>query len=104
MSGIVGWRNVNKIAVRLLMVALLAINVLAQEGRRVIANPAPVYPEIAKAAGLKGVVKVQVVIGADGTIKDTKVIGGHPMLVEAVKDALKKWKYAPSSSETVTIL
>jgi hypothetical protein len=26
------------------------------------------------------------------------------MLVEAVMEVLKKWKYAPSGSETVTIL
>ena len=102
-----GLWKVTKIAARAVMVAsvlLLAMNASAQEKRKLIAGPEPTYPEIAKAVGLKGVVKVQVVIGADGTIKDTKVIGGHPMLVESVKDVLKKWKYAPSGSETVTIL
>jgi len=47
---------------------------------------------------------VQVVIATDGQIKSTKVIGGHPLLVNAVEDTLKKWKYAPSSAETAALL
>jgi hypothetical protein len=33
-----------------------------------------------------------------------KVIGGDPVLVNAVEDTLKNWKYAPASSETTAIL
>jgi outer membrane biosynthesis protein TonB len=40
------------------------------------------------------------VIAADGTIKSAKVLGGHPVLADAVQKALKKWKYAPGTSET----
>lgn len=49
---------------------------------------------------LTGVVKVSVVIGTDGLIKDVQVQGGHPVLVRQVEEALKKWKYAPASAET----
>ena len=73
----------------------------AQEKRKLVNGPDPSYPEIAKVAKLSGVVKIEVIVGADGTIKETKVIGGHPVLVESVKEALKKWKYAPSGSDTV---
>ena len=73
----------------------------AQEKRKLVSGPEPSYPEIAKVAKLSGVVKVEVIVGTDGTIKETKVIGGHPVLVESVKEALKKWKYAPSGSDTV---
>ena len=62
------------------------------------------YPEMAKSMKLRGMVKVQVIIGTDGTIKETKVIGGHPMLVESVTETLKRWKYAAASTETVTVL
>ncbi|HXY01459.1 MAG TPA: TonB family protein [Candidatus Limnocylindrales bacterium] len=90
----------------ILFVILLSYpaNLSAQEGRKVLSSPTPVYPEDAKKFGLRGVVKVQVVVAPDGTIKDTKVIGGHPMLVVAVQNTLKKWKYVPASSETTTIL
>lgn len=79
---------------------LSAANLQAQEGRRVISNPVPVYPETAKRLHLAGVVKVQIVIAPDGHVKETNVIGGHPLLVNAVEEALRNWKYAPAGSET----
>ena len=81
-----------------------ASNLLAQESRKLVSNPTPVYPEIAKRLRLSGVVKVEITIGADGQIKATKVIGGHPLLVNAVQDTLKNWKYASASSETTASL
>ena len=48
--------------------------------------------------------KIEIVIGLDGEIKHTNVIGGHPVLVDAALDALKKWKYEPAKTEsTVTV-
>jgi TonB family protein len=99
--------KVTKIAARTLLamaLILAAVNLPAQETRKAISNPVPVYPEVAKRIHLSGVVKVQVVIGPDGKIKETRVIGGHPVLVSAVEETLKNWKYAPASSETSTAL
>jgi TonB family protein len=79
---------------------LSAASLQAQEGRRVISNPVPVYPETAKRLRLTGVVKVQIVIAPDGHVRETNVIGGHPLLVNAVEEALRNWKYAPAGSET----
>jgi len=68
--------------------------------RKAVANPEPEYPEIARRMNITGVVKMEIVISADGTIKSMKVLGGHPLLVDAVQRALKRWKYAPAGSET----
>ena len=76
----------------------------AQETRKALNNPTPVYPETARQFRLTGVVKVQIVIAPDGQIKDVKVLGGHPVLANAVQDTLKNWKYAPASSETTATL
>lgn len=76
----------------------------AQESRKTLNNPTPVYPETARQFRLSGVVKVQVVIAPDGQIKDVKVIGGHPLLANAVQETLKNWKYVPASSETTATL
>ncbi len=81
-----------------MLLLLTAVNLPAQEGRKPISNPTPAYPEIARKLHLAGVVKVQVVIAPD------EIIGGHPLLVNAVEDTLKKWKYAPSSAETEALL
>jgi TonB family protein len=83
-----------------LMLSLATTTVFAQQGRKVISNPEPEYPELAKRMNLSGVVKVTVLIGADGLIKNVEVQGGHPILVDTVQKALKKWKYAPASAET----
>ncbi len=84
----------------LMALILTAVRLPAQESRKVLSNPAPVYPEIARKLLLTGVVKVEIVIAPDGKIKSTTVVGGHPLLVKAVEDTLKNWKYAPASSET----
>jgi TonB family protein len=59
---------------------------------------------MARKLRLSGVVKLQVVIAPDGKITSTKVIGGHPVLVNAVEETLKNWKYPPTSAETTTQL
>jgi TonB family protein len=87
-----------------MVLALGALSLTAQEGRKLISSPAPVYPETAKNFHITSVVKVQVVIAPDGHIKSVQVIGGHPLFVEAVKEALKSWKYAPASAESSTTL
>jgi TonB family protein len=68
--------------------------------RKIKSRVTPLYPEIAKRMAITGKVKLAVVISASGSIKDAKVIGGHPILVNAAMDAVKKWKYEPASSET----
>jgi TonB family protein len=83
---------------------LSALGSPAQESRKSISHPAPVYPEAAKRLLLEGTVKVQVVIASDGHIKDIKVIGGHPLLVDAVQEALKNWKYEPASNDSAVLL
>ena len=83
---------------------LPAVNMPAQESRKVISNPAPVYPETARSLHIRGAVKVQVLIAPDGHIKDVKVIGGHPLFVDSVQEALKNWKYAPASTESAAQL
>lgn len=83
---------------------LTAVNAPAQESRKVLSNPEPPYPEVARRLRLSGVVKVQVVISTDGKIKETKITGGHPIFVNSVEETLKNWKYAPASAETTTQL
>jgi TonB family protein len=82
-----------------LAIALFAAHAAA-DTRKPVVNPNPEYPEIARRMNINGTVKVELVIAADGTIRSAKVLGGHPVLADAVQRALKKWKYAPGASET----
>ena len=72
--------------------------------RKVRIKVEPVYPDIARKMKLNGIVRVQVVVSANGNVKETKVIGGHPILVTAAVDAVKKWKFEPANSETTGTL
>ena len=73
-----------------------------ESSRKVKWKVSPSYPELAKRMNLTGTVKLQLVVAANGTVKSTKVVGGHPLLVEPSLDAVKKWKYEASSEETTT--
>src|ERR1700730_3882943 len=74
----------------------------AQESmdRKVRSRVTPVYPEIARKMGLMGNVKLQLVVSPNGAVKETKVIGGHPILVNAAVDAVKKWRFETASAES----
>lgn len=56
---------------------------------------APVYPPIAKAARIQGVVVLHAIISKTGDIEDLQTISGPPMLVPAAMDAVRQWKYKP---------
>lgn len=87
-----------------ILLCTLAASASGQEARKAISKPAPRYPEIAKRLNLAGTVKVEITIGPDGKIKNTNVIGGHPLLINATLDALKEWKYEPAKTETLETL
>ena len=60
-----------------------------------ISQPQPVYPAVAKAAHVQGVVVLRAVISKQGTIEDLNVISGPPLLVASAIDAVKNWTYRP---------
>jgi serine/threonine-protein kinase len=66
------------------------------EAGHVISRPPPAYPPLAKMARIQGVVRLDGVVGKDGTIQELKVISGHPLLVTAAMDAVKNWRYQPT--------
>jgi TonB family protein len=63
---------------------------------KLVRQPHPVYPPDAKEARIQGVVKLQAIIGKDGTIQNLEVISGHPLLVPSAMDAVQQWRYEPT--------
>jgi len=68
--------------------------------RKVKNRIAPVYPDVARRMNISGSVKVMVVVAPNGTVKSAKVLGGHPLLVNAAIDALKKWRFESAGEES----
>ncbi len=73
-------------------------------GRHLKVGARPEYPELARKLNIKGTVRVQLLIAPDGHVKNTKVLGGSPLLVQAVVEAVRKWKYEPASAESTEIV
>jgi len=74
------------------------------EERKVVSRIAPFYPEIAKRMQVGGVVKLEVVVRANGRVKSTKALGGSPVLIEAAADTVKKWKFEVAPQETTEVV
>ena len=55
----------------------------------------PPYPAIARQIRLQGTVVLRAMIGSDGNIERIQVISGHPILVQAARDAVSQWRYRP---------
>ena len=75
-----------------------------QDTRKVKSSIQPAYPELAKKNNIQGAARLQVLIAPDGSVKDVKVLGGSPVLVQAAVDAVKKWKYEPAPAETSAVV
>ena len=87
------------------LILLLPLPSRAQElTRKAKTRVAPMYPELAKRMSIAGVVKVEVVVAPNGSVKSTKVVGGHPLLVNAAVDAVKKWRFESASEETTGVV
>jgi len=63
---------------------------------KLVRQPHPVYPPLAKQARIQGTVKLSAIISKDGTIQKLEVISGHPLLVPAALEAVKQWVYQPT--------
>jgi TonB family protein len=72
--------------------------------RKVASRVSPVYPELAKKMHIHGVVKVEVIVRPNGSVKSTRVLGGNPVLVDAAQDAVGRWKFETAAGETTEVV
>jgi protein TonB len=66
------------------------------QASKLISQPKPIYPPIAKQARIQGTVVLAASISKNGTIENLKVVSGHPMLTQAALDAVRNWRYQPT--------
>ena len=58
----------------------------------------PVYPDIAREAGVDGTVMLRVLVGKDGRVMDVHVDRSIPMLDGAAVSAARQWVFTPALS------
>ncbi len=63
---------------------------------KVIRKVQPIYPPLARSARIQGSVEFTAIIGKDGVIENLQLIHGHPLLVNAARDAVLQWRYRPT--------
>jgi protein TonB len=71
----------------------------AQPTRRVD----PVYPPIAQAARVQGLVVLEATVGPDGKVRDARVVQSIPLLDQAAIDAVLQWEFPPRLVDGVPV-
>jgi len=78
--------------------------VSSSSARKIITRVAPDYPELARRMNIHGVVKLEALVRANGTVKSARVLGGNPVLADAAITAVGKWKFEPAQTETTEVV
>ena len=63
---------------------------------KLVNQPKPAYPPLARQARIQGTVRFTAIIGVDGRIQNLTLVSGHPLLVPAAQSAVKQWVYQPT--------
>ncbi|HXY13901.1 MAG TPA: energy transducer TonB [Terriglobales bacterium] len=74
--------------------------------RKLLVKVQPQYPELAHAAHITGIAKLQARVNTNGRVESVEILGGHPLLAQAAVLAVRQWKWEPSSQaseETVVV-
>ena len=72
--------------------------------RRAKSKVQPFYPELARKMSISGTVKVEVTVSPNGTVKEARIVGGHPVLANSALDAAKKWRFEPAPTESTGVI
>jgi protein TonB len=65
-------------------------------GSRIVDKPVPVYPPIAKAAGIQGSVSVEILVDEQGRVVSAKATTGHALLRVAAQQAAMRASFTPT--------
>jgi len=73
--------------------------------KRIVTKVEPVYPEAARKASLQGLVVMDAVIAADGSVKRLRPLSGPDLLAQSATAAVQSWKFEPylSSGKPVEV-
>jgi TonB family protein len=94
----------------LVLIATLLWNALAtspafsqtsqSQTRKLKVSVPPEYPELARKMNIQGVARVLLTVASDGRVVGVKELGGNPVLVAALAQAVRKWKYEAADHES----
>ena len=68
-----------------------------------IRDARPVYPQMALAARVEGIVIIEATVGVDGRITNARVLRSVPLLDQAALEAVRQWEYLPTTLNGVPV-
>ena len=99
-------RNIRR-STALLFAVVLSFATLSFAGedgsRKVTSKVTPSYPEVARRMNISGNVRLEVEVAPNGSVKNVKALGGHPLLIDAAINAVKQWKYEAGGESTIQV-
>lgn len=72
----------------------------ADVARKILVKTPPAYPTLARSMNIHGVVKLEVHVAPNGSVKSVDVKGGHPLLTQSAVTAVGHWKFDAAPKET----
>jgi protein TonB len=64
--------------------------------RKLVHHESAVYPPLARNARVHGLVRLKILILENGSVARIEVISGHSLLVNAAREAVKRYVYEPT--------
>jgi TonB family protein len=95
-----------------ILIAILLWNTLAMppassqtsqvqnNARKLKVSVPPEYPELARKMNIQGVARVLLTVTSDGRVVGVKELGGNPVLIASLVQAVRKWKYESADRES----
>jgi TonB family protein len=74
-------------------------SVVIDQGPIAIRKVPPAYPDEARSKGVQGLLRVQVLIGTQGRVEDTRMVQSIPLLDEAAMAAVRQWEFKPAMAQ-----
>ncbi len=68
----------------------------AVQKARLINEVVPEYPPIARQSRIQGLVRLEIIVSADGSVSQIKLLTGHPLLAKAAIQAVQQWMFQPT--------
>jgi outer membrane biosynthesis protein TonB len=72
--------------------------------RKVINRVVPTYPQMAHSINLSGIVKLEVLVESNGSVKSMQVKGGSPVFAQSAQFAVHAWKWEKADHETTELV
>ena len=81
---------------------LVRVGGVIREPRKVL-HVAPIYPDIARHAGVQGAVILEAILDATGRVESVRVLSSKPLLEDAAVRAVRQWRYTPTELNGVPV-